>query len=61
MFIILSNKNRILDIKAHEERVSDNIKTYYNKQKNKWAVKVSGKVDHGLPTVETLGEGWICN
>lgn len=61
MFIILDSKNRIMDVQAHEERVSDNIEVYYNETENKWAIKISGKLDHNQPTVDTLGEGWICS
>jgi hypothetical protein len=61
MFIILDRKNTILDIKAHEEMVSDDVKIYENTVTKKWAVEVSGKFKHPYPTVKKLeGEGWVC-
>jgi hypothetical protein len=55
----MSSKNRALDIKAHEEMFGES-KLYYNAELDKWAVSVSGKVDHEAPKVKKLGEGWIC-
>lgn len=63
MFVIISNKYKALDVKAHEEMVSENVKLYRNILINKWAVEVSGKFNHGVPTIVNLeGEGWeiIC-
>jgi hypothetical protein len=59
VYIIVLNKNRALDIKAHEEMYGP-AELYYNPETKQWAVRISGKIDHKLPMVETLEGGWIC-
>lgn len=60
MFIIVNRKNTALDIKAHEEKFSSEIKLYENPKTGQWAVEVSGKFNHRKPTAEKLGRDWKC-
>lgn len=60
MFIIVDRKNTALDIKAHEEMVSDDVKMYENTITGEFAVEVSNKFKHPYKKVRTLkGEGWV--
>ncbi len=59
MYVVVGNKYNVFDIKAHEEMIGEKAEIYFNKTENKWAVKISGKLDHGFPIALDLGEGWV--